>query len=341
MARRSRRSVRALEDLPGLFDKVDLDFQVPDPYREIVDQHRREQISAHGISLEMEDGVITPKRTLQYISFGSGSSGNCAYIGISGEGGVLIDAGVDEKTVLESLKANCIPAEKIAGIIVTHDHTDHVRSAYQLLRKYPKMRLYCTPRTLQGILRRHSISKRIKDFHTSIFKEFVFEAGPFSITPFETSHDGTDNVGYCITIGDRNFVVATDMGKITDRADHYMRLANYLMIEANYDASMLATGRYPEYLKARIRSDHGHLDNQVTAQYLKQIWASPLTDVYLCHLSEDNNRPELAVSVVSDALTSRGVKVGDGSGSLADRNADVHLCALPRFDASPLFIHRV
>lgn len=341
MARRSRRSVRALEDLPGLFDKVDLDFQVPDPYREIVDRHRREQTSAHGISLEIEDGVITAKRSMQYISFGSGSSGNCAYIGISGEGGVLIDAGVDDKTVLDALKANCIPVEKISGIIITHDHTDHVRSAYQILRKYPAMRLFCTPRTLQGILRRHSISKRIKEYHTPIFKEFAFEAGPFKITPFETSHDGSDNVGYCITVGDSNFVVATDMGKITERADHYMRMANYLMIEANYDATMLATGRYPDYLKARIRSDHGHLDNVVTAQYLQQIWAPALTDVYLCHLSEDNNRPDLALNVVRQALEAKDIKVGDGSGSLNDRDAQVHLCALPRFDASPLFIHRV
>lgn len=341
MARRSRRSVRELEDLPGLFDKIDLEYSAPDPYKEIVDQHRRAQTSGHGISLEMEDGVIAAKRTLQYISFGSGSSGNCAYIGISGEGGILIDAGVEEKTVLDGLKSNCIPMDKICGIIITHDHTDHVRSAYQLLRKNPKMRIFCTPRILQGILRRHSISKRIKEYHTSVFKEFVFDAGPFKITPFETSHDGTDNVGYFISAGNRNFVVATDMGKITDRADHYMRMANYLMIEANYDAQMLATGKYPDYLKARIRSDHGHLDNMVAAQYLQSIWGKALTDIYLCHLSDDNNTPGLALSTVRDALEAKGIKVGDGSGSVDDRNSDVHLSALPRYDASPLFIHRV
>jgi len=341
MTRRSRRSVRKLEDLPGLFDKIDPDFKAPDPYKAIVDLHRREQSSAHGLSLEMEDGVITAKRALQYISFGSGSSGNCAYIGINGEGGVLIDAGVDEKTVFERLKANCIPADKIVGIILTHDHTDHVRSAYQILRKCPKMRLYCTPRILQGVLRRHSISKRIKEYHTPVFKEFVFDAGPFKITPFETSHDGTDNVGYCITAADRNFVVATDMGKITERADFYMRKANFLMIEANYDAAMLAVGKYPEYLKARIRSDVGHLNNMVTARYLQDIWAAPLTDIYLCHLSDDNNRPEIAIGAVRQALETKGVTVGDGSGSVQDRNADVHLSALPRYDASPLYIHRV
>ncbi|MCM1452329.1 MAG: MBL fold metallo-hydrolase [Clostridium sp.] len=341
MAKRSRRSVRQLEDLPGLFDKIDLEYQAPDPYKEIVDQHRRAQASAHGISLEMEDGVIKAKRILQYISFGSGSSGNCAYIGVSGEGGVLIDAGVEEKTVVEGLKANCIPIDKIAGIIITHDHTDHVRSAYQLLRKNPQMRIFCTPRILQGILRRHSISKRIKDYHTSVFKEFVFDAGPFKITPFETSHDGTDNVGYFINVADSNFVVATDMGKITDRADHYMRMANFLMIEANYDAQMLATGKYPDYLKARIRSDYGHLDNMVTAKYLQDIWGKALTDIYLCHLSDDNNRPDVAIRAVKAALEEKGVKVGDASGSVEDRNADVHISALPRYDASPLFIHRV
>lgn len=341
MAKRSRRSVRVLEDLPGLFDNIDTDYKIHDPYKDIVEQRRREQSSAHGISLEIEDGVITAKRTLQFISFGSGSSGNCAYIGINGEGGLLIDAGVEEKTVLDRLKENCIPLEKISGIIITHDHTDHVRSAYALLRKNPKMRIFCTPRILQGILRRHSISKRIKDYHTAVFKEFVFDAGPFKVTPFETSHDGTDNVGYFISAYGKNFVVATDMGKITERADNYMRMANYLMIEANYDAQMLATGKYPEYLKARIRSDHGHLDNMVAAQYLQEIWGAPLSDIYLCHLSDDNNRPDLALATVRHALEAKGIKVGDGSGSVEDRNANVHLSALPRYDASPLYIHRV
>lgn len=340
MARRSRRSVRALEDLPGLFDNIETS-PAHDPYMEIVDQHRRGQMSAHGISLEMEDGVITAKRTLQFISFGSGSSGNCAYIGINGEGGLLIDAGVEEKTVLERLKANCIPLEKISGILITHDHTDHVRSAYALLRKNPKMRIFCTPRILQGILRRHSISKRIKEYHTSVFKEFVFDAGPFKVTPFETSHDGSDNVGYFISASGKNFVVATDMGKITDRADYYMRMANFLMVEANYDSQMLTNGTYPEYLKARIRSDHGHLDNMVTAKYLQDIWGNELTDVYLCHLSDDNNRPEIALATVRQALEAKGIKVGDGSGSVEDRSADVHLSALPRYDSSPLYIHRV
>ncbi|MDE7376612.1 MAG: MBL fold metallo-hydrolase [Muribaculaceae bacterium] len=341
--KRNRRSTRQLDDLPGLFDEVDSEFKAPDPLQAIVKEHRAKQASARPGQLEIDEitGVVALRRQLQFFSVGSGSSGNCAYLGVAGEGGIVIDAGVDPDKLLNELRRNGIDPDKVAGIVLTHDHGDHVKFAYALLRKLPNTVVYCTPRTLEGMLRRHSVSRRIKDRHKPVYKEFAFEAGPFMVTPFEVSHDGSDNVGFCVTVGDKNFVVATDMGMIGERADFYIRKANWLMIESNYDAAMLATGRYPEYLKARIRSDHGHLNNTVTADYLAQMWRSWLTDVYLCHLSEDNNRPELALRVVGDALRAKGITVGDGSGSVESRRAQVRVSALPRYDASPLFVHRI
>lgn len=277
---------------------------------------------------------------MEFISFGSGSSGNCAYLGIRGMGGVLIDAGVDANNVVDQLKRNYIPLEKIKGIILTHDHSDHVRYAYQLLKKNPKMRVYCTPRTLNGILRRHNISVRIKDYHTPIHKEFEFEAGPLKITPFEVSHDGSDNVGFSIELGTGHFVVACDMGKITERADYYIRQANYLMIEANYDEHMLTVGRYPDYLKARIRSHIGHLCNDFTATYLADIWTPSLSHVFLCHLSKDNNTPEIAIRTVRQALTNKGITVGDATGSATANAAQVQLTPLPRFESSLHYVIR-
>ncbi|MCD8388397.1 MAG: MBL fold metallo-hydrolase [Bacteroidales bacterium] len=338
---RRRRSSRMLEDLPGLFDEVDPEFKAPDPYRGIIDEHRKKQTSTTGLKLDIEAGDVVPHRQLQFISFGSGSSGNCSYIGIAGENGIIVDAGVDAAKVFEALEKNAIPLDRITGILLTHDHGDHVRYAYPLLRKLPKAALYCTPRVITGILRKHSVSKRIKDFHKTIYKEFAFEAGPFMVTPFEVSHDGSDNVGFCLTAGESNFVIATDMGEISPRADFYIRKANFLMIESNYDAAMLAAGSYPEYLKARIRGPQGHLNNTVTASYLASIWGEHLTDIYLCHLSLDNNRPEIALRVVGDALTNKGIKVGDASGSIQSRRAQVRLSALPRLDPSPLYILRI
>ena len=103
---------------------------------------------------------------------------------------------------------------------------------------------------------------------------------------------------------------------------------------------MLIYGPYPEYLKSRIRTDHGHLDNNDTAAFLKEIWTPDLKYVFLCHLSKDNNTPAKALKAVREALESKGVKIGDGEETLYDRQADVQLKALPRFEATRWYVFR-
>lgn len=301
----------------------------------------RQELFANGDTFSpMED--VAPVDRLSFISFGSGSSGNCAYIG-DGDGGLLIDAGVDSAQVIPELKRHGITMDRVKGILLTHDHSDHVRYVYSFVRKYRHIAVYCTPRTLSGLLRRHSISNRLKDYHRPIYKEHPFQVGNFTALAFEVMHDGTDNAGYFITHGRHSIAVCTDLGCVSERADFYMRQANYLMIEANYDAAMLAAGTYPEYLKARIRSDNGHLDNQVTASYLADIYSPALKNIFLCHLSKDNNTPEIALRVVEDALLASGKlkAVGDCSGSPYARMAPVQLMALPRFDSSGLVALRL
>lgn len=278
-------------------------------------------------------------RLLRYISLGSGSSGNSCYVGTS-RGGIIIDAGVKSDVIESSLKANGIDIRKVAGVLLTHDHSDHVRYVYTLLRNNKHLRLFCTNRVLTGILRRHSISKRIKDYHQPIFKEIPFKLFDLEITAFEVPHDGSDNMGFSIEFDDRRFVLATDLGAVTERARHYMSRANYLVIEANYDLHMLLTGRYPDYLKARIQTESGHLDNLQTAAFLKEIINPKLRYIFLCHLSQDNNTPQKALSAVRDALTSAGKKVGNALETIDDRDADVQLLALPRFETTRLFVFR-
>lgn len=238
------------------------------------------------------------------------------------------------------LKANGIEMGKVKGLLLTHDHTDHIKYAYNLLRNNRHLKLYCTPRVLNGILRRHSISRRIKEYHIPVFKEIPFKVGDFEITAFDVPHDGSDNMGFSLIFENRRFVLATDLGAVTDRARHYMSQANYLVIESNYDLKMLLEGPYPEYLKARIRTDRGHLDNTATAAFLSEIVNSELKYVFLCHLSQENNIPSLAVKTTRDALEKLGKKVGDCSNSLATRDADLQLMALPRKEPSPLFVFR-
>ena len=345
--RRSRRTSRIPDSHPGLFDSIETageadDFGISDIVADTVQRLREKAAEARDLADDdlslaaADDEAAQRSERLMFVSFGSGSSGNCAFIGTR-SGGVLIDAGVDAPTVMRRLQENGIDFDRqVLGIIVTHDHSDHVRAAYPLLRRHLEKRLWATPKTLTGILRRHNISRRIKDYHQPIYKEFEFNVGPLAITPFETSHDGTDNVGFSIRCAGETFVVATDMGYATERALHYMSRASVLMVESNYDAEMLANGPYPQYLQARIRGERGHMDNTATAAHLARIWAPGMHHVMLCHLSHDNNTPELALSSVAEGLMQAGAILAPAHAVRTPGH--VHLYALPRFDASPLFV---
>lgn len=276
-------------------------------------------------------------RNLHYICMGSGSSGNCCYIGNS-QGGFLIDAGVKRENVEKILASYGIKMTMVKGLLLTHDHADHVHYAYNFLRNNKHMRLFCSNRVMTGLLRRHSISKRIKEYHFPIFKEIPFKIFDFEITAFDVPHDGSDNMGFSIDFDGRRFVLATDLGKVTERAHHYMSQANYLVIEANYDYKMLMEGKYPEYLKARIQTERGHLDNRDTAAFIKEILTDRLKYIFLCHLSKDNNTPALALKEVRDVLELSGKRVGKGEDSISDRSSDIQLMALPRFEPTRKFV---
>jgi len=275
---------------------------------------------------------------LYYMSLGSGSSGNCCYVGTD-LGGIIIDAGVRPDIVWERLRQNGISASKVFGVCLTHDHSDHIRYAYSLVRRRQHMRVYCTNRVLNAMMQRHGISKRIKDYHTPVFKEFTFKIANIELTPFAVPHDAADNMGFFISFGGKNMVVATDLGEVTERADNYMRQADYLVIESNYDLRMLLDGKYPMYLKSRIQSDIGHMDNSHTAQYLANLTGinKRLKYIFLCHLSKDNNTPEKALTASRNALEATGLTVGMGNETIEDRACDVQLMVLPRYESTRLF----
>lgn len=286
-------------------------------------------------------GILPPEQdgTLYFVSFGSGSSGNSCYIG-NKDAGIIVDAGIKTDDIQQILSANGVSMNKVKGVLLTHDHSDHIRYVYNLVRTHKHMKVFCTNRVLNGLLRRHSISKRIKEYHVAIFKEIPFKLAGFDVTAFEVPHDGSDNMGFSISYAGRNFVLATDLGAVHERARHYMSRANYLVIEANYDSDMLRFGPYPEHLKARIRTDNGHMDNADTGAFLKEIINPELQYIFLCHLSKDNNTPAKALKTVREALESAGKKVGNCTESIDDRKCDVQLMALPRFDATRWFVFR-
>lgn len=350
MARYKRR-ILDTDSGPGLFDDIEShvapgqeDFPVFPALSHHAEQKLREkelektpQTGTHAV--EPLAPVANPDK-LKFISFGSGSSGNCAYLG-DDNSGILIDAGIDGDKVTAELWRHGIRMSSVKGIILTHDHGDHIRYVYNILRKNRHIALYCTPKAFNGIMRRHNISRRLKDYHHPIYKEIPFKVDDFEITAFEVSHDGTDNAGFFISHGDFHLSVATDLGCIGPRVDYYMRQSEFIIIESNYDRRMLIEGAYPEYLKARIMASNGHLDNEVTAAYLAEIYRPGIRYVFLCHLSHDNNTPATAINAVTQALRGKGISVGDGSETYEARRAPLQVMALPRYDSTGVIVLRL
>ena len=339
----ARKKITPRPAMPGLFDvienfqeRMDGDFSIipPDDMERIA---RRHSTVSAGNSIDSSEPLEKVKKPV-FMSFGSGSSGNCYYVGTADEG-ILVDAGVDFNMMARAMHDNGLSFANVRGIILTHDHGDHIRYAYGMLRKYKNIGLYCTPRVLNGILRRHNVSRRIKDYHHPIYKEFTFTLAGMQITPFEVKHDGSDNSGFYIDFGSTALTIATDLGVISDRPAHYLRQSQSIVIESNYDRTMLDQGPYPAYLKSRIISETGHLDNQVTADFVAGMYTDRLRHVFLCHLSHENNTPEIAVETMTRALASVGVtRLGDGLNPLTERDVQLSLVALPRTEPTPLYL---
>lgn len=246
---------------------------------------------------------------LNFISFGSGSSGNCYYL-FTATDGLLIDTGVGLRTLKKNFKDYGLSISSVKNILITHDHADHVKSVGCISNDY-RLPVYTTEKVHGGISRNYCVQRKINpDFVRYVEKNTPFVLGDFVITPFSVPHDSTDNVGYCIEACGITFCIITDAGCVTEEMAGYITRANYLVIEANHDEVMLKNGPYPQYLKRRILSDNGHLSNNACAEALAKNMSEDLKAVWLCHLSEDNNHPELARKTVESILAGYGIIVG-------------------------------
>ncbi|MDO5570819.1 MAG: MBL fold metallo-hydrolase [Bacteroidales bacterium] len=262
---------------------------------------------------------------LKFLSLASGSSGNCYYLGTE-EYGILIDAGIGIRTIKKELKDLNIAFENIIALFITHDHADHIKSAGFLGEKYD-IPVYSTEAVHTGMNKSYGMTQKIYQSKRIVIKEETTKLNDFNITPFEVPHDGTDNVGYFIEFGDIKIAVATDLGHVTQTVRDYMSKANYLILEANYDEEMLTQGSYPPHLKQRILGYNGHLSNKECAEFLAQIYHPDMKYVFLCHLSRDNNHPELALKTIEYRLLQNDIKVGK----------DLEIVALKRNHPSDLY----
>lgn len=262
---------------------------------------------------------------LKFISLASGSSGNCYYLGTS-EYGILIDAGIGIRTIRKVLKECDIDMVKIIAVLITHDHADHIKTVGCLGEKL-NIPVYATQDVHHGIEKSRYVEETLYNSRRIIEKETPFVIRDFQITAFEVPHDSSDNVGYHIVYNQHRFTFATDVGHITETVSKYMCMANHLIIEANYDEEMLRFGSYPAFLKERVSSPTGHLSNREAAEFLATHYTPDLKDIWLCHLSKDNNHPELAYKTIDIRLFREGIRVGK----------DVNLTALKRTTPSDIF----
>lgn len=221
----------------------------------------------------------------------SGSKGNSYFIGSSGEG-VLIDAGRSCKQLETAINDNNIDIKSIAGVFVTHEHTDHCSGVNVLAKRYG-FKVYGSLGTLTAMEEKNIISATVD---TQVVEDEI-SIGNMLIKRCNTPHDAKESCIYkVITKDGRSAVVATDIGKMTDNIREFIKSCDLAVVESNHDVKMLQQGMYPYNVKMRILSDLGHLSNDACASELADFIKSGTTRLLLGHISENNNLPYLALN---------------------------------------------
>jgi phosphoribosyl 1,2-cyclic phosphodiesterase len=235
---------------------------------------------------------------LKCCSLASGSSGNSFYIA-SDNTKVLVDAGISCSRIKKSLKLIGVDPLELHGIIVTHEHTDHI-SGISVCARTMKCPLYLNRSTWQNIQSKLNGTEEVR----LIESNRPFNIGDLCFKPFSVLHDAVDPMGLVVSDGIKKLGIATDLGKVTSLVREELRQSHLLIMESNHDEKMLfANPRYPWSLKQRIKGSHGHLSNEAAGDLLADIVHSGLKTIMLAHISRENNHPELVLKCVLQRLT--------------------------------------
>lgn len=245
-----------------------------------------------------------------FICFSSGSSGNCYYLRKEGYG-LVIDLGIGIRLFKKHFRDYGLTLAQIGAILVTHDHTDHVKAVGSLSNEL-HLPVYSSKEVHAGMQRNHFMSKKIGKEHVNHLPAHTpTQIGPFTVTMFPVPHDSAGNNGYFIETGTCGICLITDAGHVTPEMEQYIKQASHVILEANYDKHMLDEGPYPLYLKKRIAGPAGHLSNSDCARTLAEQIGPQTRRIWLCHLSQENNRPDVALQTVRDCLTKAGLLTDD------------------------------
>ena len=260
---------------------------------------------------------------LRVAALASGSSGNCAVVS-DGRVHILIDAGISARRIAQGLKGLGLELRHLSGVLITHEHADHV-AALPVLCRQTGAALFTAEGTAYELCGRYQgLEERFRVF----LPGQRFALGEWEVGTFATSHDCACPVGYFISDGRRKLALCTDTGYITPEAREGVRGAHTLIGEFNYDPEMLRTGPYPVYLQERIRGTRGHLSNEMGGELAAWAAEQGAERIVLAHLSQENNRPELALEAARRAMGALGLRCGE----------DVEAIAAPRSEATGWFV---
>ncbi len=226
---------------------------------------------------------------MRYVSFASGSSGNC---GLLRGGGVslLVDAGISLRRIRACLADEGMELSDLDGVLITHEHSDHI-SGLAMLNKYTDLPVYMSGGTSRALLRQ----KRYREDSLYILEAAVpLELGELRIIAFETSHDAAEPFGFRVEAEAGSLAIVTDLGYVSRSVREAVQGCTAAVVEANYDLDMLRCGPYPMNLKRRIMGNYGHLENDAAADLSAFLAENGAKQLMLAHLSKENNLPELA-----------------------------------------------
>jgi phosphoribosyl 1,2-cyclic phosphodiesterase len=232
---------------------------------------------------------------MRVTNFGSGSCGN-AFLIQSGRTAVLIDAGVSIRRLRSGLVAAGVTRDGLTAVLVSHEHHDHVRSLPQLLHHHESV-VMASPGTLAAL------DTELAGGCQSLVSGRQQQVGSIEVTPVPVSHDAADPVGFLIDDGETQVAIFTDLGRPDARMTEAIECAHLVILESNYDDLMLERGRYPRHLKRRVGGSRGHLSNRDCARFLAQNLGKSTVEIWLAHLSENNNTPTHARAALAAELS--------------------------------------
>ena len=261
---------------------------------------------------------------LQFCSLASGSSGN-SYIVKTEETLLVVDAGISCRKIINGIEAIGCTMEEADGVLLTHEHIDHVKSVGTVCKKLSNARFYASAGTFIDIEEKIPEERR-----TVITAGSAFTIGDIEVKPFHLSHDAKETTGYAFHCEGKSIAIVTDTGVVTEEIHDHVASADILVLEANHDVEMLRFGRYPYMVQQRILGEFGHLSNDLAAEELKRIFREDgkYRQVFLAHLSKENNFPELALQTIKNALDEENLMIG----------RDLGLEILPRDTQSALYV---